>query len=137
MKPSRVILPLITLGLLACGGSGIMGPSPELLTGTWVRMNEVPGSGEQWQLTVQGSSIGGSGSWTGEACCAGTISLAGRIAGDSIHVDATYTTTYPTSRPAFQSHFDGVLKSPTVMEGMGSRSDGFEAPQRFQKVIPR
>jgi len=131
---------LIRLGVLgaaflvAACGNDLVSPSAETLQGSWAAMDEVPGSGEIWDLTVQGTSISGTGGWTGEACCAGTISLTGAISGDSVHLDLTFVVTSSASpRAPFHEHFDGALTSRTVLRGTVRNDDGTSGVERLQR----
>ena len=127
------LLPIICVAL-ACGGSDLLPPTPETLQGRWSALDEVPGSGESWDLTVQGAAISGTGTWSGEACCAGTLSLAGTIAGDSIHLDLTVATTSSASpRPPFHKHFDGALTARNVLRGTVRYDDGTSGVERLQR----
>ena len=131
---------LTQLGLLcaaclvvACSGD-LVEPSAKTLQGSWAAMDEVPGSGELWNLSVQGSSITGTGSWSGEACCAGTISLTGAISGDSIHLDLTFVVTNSANpRAPFHEHFDGALTSSNVLRGTVLNDDGSSGVERLQR----
>jgi hypothetical protein len=127
------LLPIICVAL-ACGGSDLLPPTPETLQGRWSALDEVPGSGESWDLTVQGAAISGTGTWSGEACCAGTLSLAGTIAGDSIHLDLTVATTSSASpRPPFHKRFDGALTARNVLRGTVRYDDGTSGVERLQR----
>jgi hypothetical protein len=127
------LLPIICLAV-ACGGSDLLPPTPETLQGQWAALDEVPGSGESWDLTVQGSAISGTGTWSGEACCAGTLSLTGTIAGDSIHLDLIVVTTSSASpRDPFHKHFDGALTARNVLRGTVKYDDGTSGVERFQR----
>jgi hypothetical protein len=118
---------------MGCSGD-LVAPSAKTLQGSWAAMDEVPGSGELWDLSVQGSSISGTGSWSGEACCAGTISLTGAIAGDSIHLDLTFVVTSSANpRAPFHQHFDGALISRTVLRGTVRNDDGSTGEERLQR----
>ena len=118
----------------ACSGGDLFTPTPETLQGHWATVNNIPGSGESWDLTVQESAISGTGSWSGEACCAGTLSLTGTIVGDSIHLDLTVVTTISaTPRAPFHKHFDGALTSRTVLEGTVRYDDGTSGVERLQR----
>jgi hypothetical protein len=123
--------------ITGCNGSEFISPAPVMVSGTWTRLDEPPGSGEQWMLSLNGSTISGDGSWTGEACCAGTLSISGRTSSDSLHLDVAYLPTSPQVRPTFHLHFDGGLSSPTLMQGMASDDGQSAVPVRLQKVIPR
>ena len=132
-SPMRLAL-LSVVCLAACGGSDRIAPTPETLQGSWVAMNEVPGSGERWDLTVEGSAITGTGIWSGEACCSGTLSLVGTISGDSIHLDLTVVTTNAArDRAPYHESFDGVLESRTVLRGTIRLDDGTSGVERLQR----
>lgn len=117
---------------IACGGSPIA-PSAATLDGTWSALDEIPGSGEQWILDVQGSSIGGTGTWSGEACCVGTLSVTGTITGDSIRLDLSYETSSNQTQRTFHKRFDGALTSRTVLRGVVTLDDGTTGVQRLQR----
>ena|SRR5215467_14661340 len=121
---------LLSVVALACSDS--TGLSSSTLDGTWVRLNEVPGSSERWDLTVNGSTITGTGTWSGEACCAGTLTVSGAIANGSIHVDVTLVTTGMT-RPNVHEHFDGALASPDMLVGTGAFEGGPGAPEVLRR----
>ena len=132
LPKSLALLSLVCLA--ACGGSELVAPTPETLQGRWATVNNIPGSGESWDLTVQESNISGTGSWSGEACCAGTLSLTGTIVGDSIHLDLTVVTTNSaTPRAPYHKHFDGALTSRTVLQGTVSYDDGTSGVERLQR----
>ena len=119
---------------VACGGGDLLAPTAMTLQGRWSAVNEVPGSGESWDLSVRGSNITGTGSWSGEACCAGTLSLTGAIVGDSIHLDLTVVTTNSaTPRAPFHKYFDGALTSRNVLQGTVRYGDGTSGVERLQR----
>jgi len=70
------------------------------------------------------------GSWTGEACCSGTLTVSGTIASDSIHVQiarsgAAFDYTYS---------FDGILLSRTQLVGMATRTGVPPQVEHLQKL---
>ena len=133
MTLTRLGILCATCVVVACSGD-LVAPTAKTLQGSWATTDEVPGSGELWDLSVQGSSISGTGSWSGEACCAGTISLAGTITGDSIHLDLTFVVTSSASpRAPFHQHFDGALISRTVLQGTVHNDDGSSGVERLQR----
>ena len=118
---------------MACGGD-LLAPTAATLQGRWSAVSEIPGSGESWDLSVQESAITGTGTWSGEACCAGTLSLTGTIVGDSIHLDlAVVTTISATPRAPSHKHFDGALTSRTVLRGTVTYDDGTTGVERLQR----
>ena len=135
-RHSSIRLTLLSIACLAaaCGGSDLLAPTPENLQGRWATVNQIPGSGEGWDLSVQGSAITGTGSWSGEACCSGTLSLLGTIVGDSIHLDLTVVTTNSaTPRAPFHKFFDGALTSRNVLQGTVRYDDGTTGVERLQR----
>ena len=75
----------IRQGLLAAGRiaaavaacSDTLSPSPRNVDGTWAEEGEVPGSSNVWTLSVSGTDVVGTGTWSGEACCGGTLAIVG------------------------------------------------------------
>jgi hypothetical protein len=126
-----VATPLM-LTAIGCGTDTII-PSTATLNGTWIRPNEVPGSHESWTLAVTGKTIAGTGDWSGEACCGGTIAITGTIANDGVHLDLTVVTTVGNPRPAFHEHFDGTLTSESVLEGLLTPDGVTAAEVRMQR----
>jgi hypothetical protein len=110
---------LLALALAAASCSDLVVPSARTLDGGWDRVEIIPGSREHWDVTVTGTSISGSGDWTGEACCSGTLSIAGRISGDSVHIAVTHVTTggAVTQTPPWLYYFDGVMESSDLLVG--------------------
>lgn len=133
-RAHTTITALVTACLaLACEGNPVR-PTASTLDGAWSRLDEVPGSSEHWTLAVEGNSISGTGTWSGEACCAGTLTLVGSIANDSIHVDVTLTVALGAGpRPDIHEHFDGALATPKLLVGNGSYENGTPGLARFQK----
>ncbi len=90
--------------LFGCSAADISGAwgviTPANLNGTWQRLDEVPGSGEVWHLTMTGNTVTGTGTWSGEACCDGTLTVSGSASGDSLHVDVAWATTAGVPVPA-------------------------------------
>ena len=106
--------------LAACSSDGVTTPTPATLNGTWHHVraqNEPPGFFRQFTLTVSGTTLTGSGTWSGEAGPQGTLTVTGSINGDSIHLDLLFTVTIPTPGQGFVQHFDGRLSSPTDLIG--------------------
>jgi hypothetical protein len=136
LRPAR--LRLICVAALLIGGSGVacsntLAPTASTLNDTWMRLDEVAGSSERWNLVVHGSSISGAGTWTGEACCDGTLTLSGTISHDSIHVDvARVANGGPTSANGHEQ-FDGILVSRGLLQGMASFENGPADAERLQK----
>lgn len=87
----RFRLGCATLGMvlaISCGeGAGIT-PAPTL-DGTW-QMFPLPGSNTILTLTQRDSIVSGSGTWTGEACCSGTLTVGGRYVHPRVDLTLTY-----------------------------------------------
>ena len=134
-RSSSIRFVLLSVACLAAACTGdLIAPTAQNLQGRWATVNQIPGSGEGWDLSVQGSAITGTGSWSGEACCAGTLSLVGTIAGDSIHLDLTVvTTTSANPRAPYHKYFDGALTSRTVLQGTVRYDDGTSGAERLQR----
>ncbi len=110
-------------------------PNPERdLPGTWTAPFVIAGSGESWTLSLSGTDITGTGTWSGEACCSGTVAVSGVLRGDSLHLDLLYVETSPTaSRPPSSAHIDGVLDTPTDLVGITQSADGTTEPAHYVK----
>lgn len=125
-----MIMTSVLAAALACGGD-LLAPSALTLDGTWTRLDEVPGSSERWELSVEGATITGTGTWSGEACCAGSLTLEGTIARDSVHVDVTLVDA--GGGRVIHQHFDGRLASRTMLVGTAAYEGGTAYPERLQK----
>ncbi|HEY4305450.1 MAG TPA: hypothetical protein VGM82_13320 [Gemmatimonadaceae bacterium] len=99
---------LLLVAATACR-SDVVIPQISTVAGNWTRAEEIPGSSEQWTLTLAGNTIQGVGTWSGEACCSGPLAIHGNVAGDSIHVDVTMSVTSPAPGQDRHEHFDGAL----------------------------
>ena len=112
---------------LGCGRDSTS-PGVEILrdaAGTWAAPFSIAGSGEQWTLSLSGTEVTGSGTWSGEACCSGTVSITGAVRGDSLHLDVVYRQTQPPN-PVIGPRFvqiDGVLDTPTDLVGIAMNAD--------------
>jgi hypothetical protein len=134
----------ITLASLAFAGcsdsdtlTGTIPPTPTTLNGTWLRSGEVPGSSEQWALTMTDTLLVASGTWTGEACCSGTIVGAGHVSGDSLHVDLNFfdDSASTTGTPRFTEHVDAVQA--TIDDILGTvRRDSATVTLHLHRVQP-
>ena len=134
MKHRQLIHPikLFLAGVVLACGDNPSAPNPSPLGGSWVRLNEVPGSSEHWTLAVQGSSVHGNGTWSGEACCSGTATIVGTIDNGVIHLDVTLAVVVGTV-PDIHEHFDGTLASPTLLVGTSAYGNGPPAQVQLQK----
>jgi hypothetical protein len=85
--------------------------SPTLINGTWARdFGGIPGNSFEMNLAASGSNVSGAGTWSGEACCSGTLTVTGTIESNgAVHLDFTQTITAPASGATILSHFDGTI----------------------------
>ena len=97
---------------LACSDSTAV---PALIDGTWTH-SDVPGSMVTLVLSAHETTVTGSGLWSGEACCAGTITVTGSIADGAVSLDLVYVTTSGSQRPPSTDHFVGRV-SDTRLSG--------------------
>ena len=94
----------------------------------------VAGSGEQWTLALSGAVVSGTGTWSGEACCSGTVSLTGLLSGDSVHLDLVYAQTAPDRGvPPQTAHIDGVIDRPIDLMGIVRDATGNTSPTHYVK----
>ncbi len=107
----------ITATAITACGSDTLAPSPSSVNGSWFAPGEVAGSSDVWTLAVNGHSITGTGTWSGEACCSGTTAISGTVTNDSVHLDLTYTIVQGAVRPPFHERFDGSLIAPDTLQG--------------------
>jgi hypothetical protein len=116
----------------ACG-SDVAAPSIMSLEGDWSRLGQVPGSSEHWSLVLTGTTVQGTGTWSGEACCSGPLSIVGTIVGDSLHADITMVVTIGNPAPNRHEHFDGRLMSATELRGIATLDGGLSGTIQFRK----
>src|SRR5579862_8569693 len=100
---------IFLVSLLGLGCADSSAPSGQL-NGTWTHDYSIPGMGFQMTLATQGNAVSGTGTWAGEACCAGTVSVTGTLTDGALKLDLTQTTTSgAVIAPPFTSHFEGVV----------------------------
>ena len=118
--------------LSACSDSSPFEPNAATLNGTWAEEGEVPGSSEVWNLSVDGAHVTGTGTWSGEACCGGTLTIDGQIRGDSIYLGIKRNGS-PFLPPTTVTTIGAVLRSPTEMAAsVQPNSGGSEFRMRKQ-----
>jgi hypothetical protein len=114
-------LPLLLLGaLLAIGCSDVTGPAR--LNGSWTHDYGFPGSSLSFTLATVGDAVSGAGTWTGEACCSGTVAITGTDTDGDVELDFVFTATGGMV-PAFSYHFSGRLLGPNDLVGDIRSSD--------------
>lgn len=104
------------------------------LPGTWMAPFTVAGSGERWTLALSDTVVSGTGTWSGEACCSGTVSVTGLLRGDSVHLALVYIQTVPDRGvPPRTAYVDGVVDRPIDLEGIMRDANGTTRPVRYVK----
>ena len=89
--------PLVAmLAIVGCEGAAAVEPDATTASGTWVALDQVPGSHERWTLTISGAAVQGTGDWSREACCGGVVTITGTAGSDSLHLNVAYHRTLPT-----------------------------------------
>jgi len=137
-RPYQLVSIVAAIFSIACAADRASSPNALLdAAGTWNALGEVPGSGEQWILSVAGSAVTGTGTWTGEACCAGGVTISGTAVGDSLHLDITYSRLVPVRDTGVYSsaHVDAVLTTRTDLVGTFTRAGGFAGHVHFAKQL--
>lgn len=123
-KPNRILVfCMATVCLVACG-DGLLTPTAAQLSGLWSRVGEVPGSSEQWNLSVSDTTITGTGHWTGEACCDGSLTVNGYITADSLHLEVRQFNSRLPADSSYRKHVDAVMYTPNDIVGT-TTSNGF------------
>jgi hypothetical protein len=123
----RSLVSVLLLALVGTGCSDAL--SPEEITGRWAQDLSAVESSWEIDLTTSGANIVGTGSWYGEACCAGTLAVTGTISGRQVHLDITSTGQFPNGIQTSVSHFDGTLISSRVLEGTATYDTIGQLPQ--------
>ena len=120
----RLILVIFSAVILAaCGrATAELHSTADQLNGTWARVpfeGAPPGSGLTLELTTNGSSISGTGSWHGEAGPSGSIAATGHLVGDDqVTLDITLIQLVNgVEQGRSTEQFVGHLTSRTDLEG--------------------
>jgi hypothetical protein len=125
----RSVLSVLLLAAALNGCSDTLFPR-DSIAGLWTRDVSVPGNSEQLNLSIDGSTVLGTGSFCGEAAPCGSLAVVGTISGNRVHLDITMTPVTPPTGPIVTTHFDGRLTSETVLSG----SFADDTPATFRKV---
>ena len=91
--------------------------SPSFLNGAWQQDNTFPGSSLQFTLNTNGSTVSGSGSWSGEACCNGVVTITGTQTGVGVNLTFDFVTTAGAMLPPRTSQFTGSVVGATILRG--------------------
>lgn len=100
--------------------------SPQLLNGTWRQDITIAGSGVDFTLTTNGDAVSGSGEWTGEACCSGTVTVDGNEVGSDVKLTLTFVATAGGIVPTRTETFEGRLVGANMLSG--TIGDGSATP---------
>ena len=123
---------IVLVSVLGLGCADSTAPAAHL-SGTWTHDYSIPGMGFQMTLAAQGNAVSGTGTWAGEACCAGTVSVTGTLTDGTLELDLTETTTSGVAIPAAStSHFEGILLA-NVLSGTLSQN-GQSTPYSYRRV---
>ena len=109
--PYRILLG----ALLTLGCSDLT--SPERLNGTWRQDITIPGSGVEFTLTTNGDAVSGVGTWTGEACCSGHVTVDGSENGGDVRLSLTFVAEQGAIVPPRTEMFEGRLVDGNTLSG--------------------
>jgi hypothetical protein len=79
------------------------------VSGSWVRVEEHPGSDFEMSLVANGSSLSGTGAFVAEAAPGGTMTIEGAVSGDTVNLDFTFATELTDRTVISTGHFTGSL----------------------------
>ena len=104
--------------VVAAGCSNIFAPAG--INGRWTQTLLPPGSSLEMDLVTHGSTVSGTGTWSGEACCFGSLEVTGTIHHGAVHLDITQTIQAGapgTTGSTIISHFDGRIIVGQLLRG--------------------
>lgn len=116
--------------LLAAACADLTAPSS--LNGAWAEDFTIPGSNLQFTLSTNGQVVSGNGTWTGEACCAGVVTIAGGMAAPNVNLVFVFVANGVTV-PSRTSQFTGKLLDANTLAGTFS-SDGSSEDVVFHRT---
>ena len=73
--------------------------------------------GFQMTLSTLGSVVSGTGTWAGEACCSGTVSVTGLADDAGVKLDTRFTADRGSLIPPFTQHFEGQVRGFNTLSG--------------------
>jgi hypothetical protein len=79
------------------------------VSGSWVRVEEHPGSDFEMSLLANGTSLSGTGNFIAEAGPRGTMTVEGAVSGDTVSLDFTLSTELTDPTVVSTGHFEGSL----------------------------
>ena len=95
------------------------------LDGVWANF-PVPGSSTIMTLVQHDTLVTGTGTWSGEACCSGTLTVAGSYHPPRVVLTLTYDR-------GWIAHFTGALVDSRHLSGTETYDGGVPAPVTFTK----
>jgi hypothetical protein len=102
------------------------------LAGTWTHDYGFPGSSFEMTLTTRANVVTGTGHWTGEACCAGSVAVNGLVENELVTLDLVLTAQgWPPS--PFTQHFEGRILSSGLLLGTLTES-GRPTSYTYRKI---
>jgi hypothetical protein len=121
---------LVALLAMGCSGAELF-LGPATIDGRWDGdALSVPGNSFEMDLTSTGSTVSGSGLYSGEAGPFGTLAVAGTVDGLVVHLDLTFTEQLPRAGHTMMEHFDGQFTSPNALEGSITSDTPGQTPGR-------
>lgn len=112
MTARRTLLLLGALLTLGCSDS----TGPARLNGSWTHDYGFPGSSLSFTLATVGDAVSGTGTWMGEACCDGTVTITGTDTGGDVELDFVFTATSGLIL-TYSYHFSGRLIDRNTLVG--------------------
>jgi len=105
----RSLMSIALLCVVVGGCSSDTAPTAKSIDGPWSQDFSMTGSFLTMQLTSSGTTVSGNGNWCGEAGPCGTLSVAGTVNGNAVHLDLTLIQQQPTTGVTSVEHFDGAF----------------------------
>ena len=116
MRSLRSVWLVAALAMGCSGAEPFLGPAR--VDGRWgLSGSSIPGNSFEMDLTSTGSTVSGSGLYSGDAGPFGTLAVAGTVDGLVVHLDLTFSEQLPRAGHTTLEHFDGQFTSANVLEG--------------------
>lgn len=106
---------------------------PFALDGNWEEEFTIPGNSLEFTLTANGGAISGSGRWTGEACCSGTVTVTGDAPGSDVNLSFMFVATAGAPVPPRTSTFVGRATDSNTLSGRVV-TNGYSSSTTFRRV---
>ncbi len=101
--------------VLSLGCTDTTAPA-SLVNGTWTHDFQIPGNGFQMTLSTQSNIVTGDGSWVGEACCGGPVTVTGKVDDGVVKLDMAFSANGAVV-PPFAQHFEGRVPRFNTLSG--------------------